>query len=1131
MRLLKIVVLVTLLAMIILAGSLAWLVRSEQGSRWLLERGLEFVPITIEVDGVSGTLRDGFKVEYLYIEFPVAELRARDISLGWHPAGLLAGKLDVDRAYIRELSVDVIQSDSPGDPIEDGLFWLRFPLDIDIESGRLDRLRVEAAVFEVVEVAGVIGRGRLEIGQVSGQVAGINIQAAGVLAGPAPGHIEAMGRWKLPAAEMSGAGRFTGDIEGLAFTHLINVPEALYFNGEISDLFKAPSLAGVAEWQSIRVPGGAALFSEAGRLSVSSDFLSARVEGTSIVSLDGWPDAPLQLEAHIDPEVVTFDSFVLDALRGQVTGAGRIEFRDRLRGRILINGSGVDTGLIRDDLPGRLGFDAALTIESLDAFAIDVTAADAQIAGNELTGFGRAHWRDDEWTDIDFEIAAGVNTLAASIGLGAQLTGTIDANAPELATLWPGLQGALDASLGLAGSVEQPQFELEATAVALSLGTQSLDALSLSAELREDDSIAARLVATKLVSGEQEFGALDVSIAGTLAEHRSQLKLAGGLADIELRTIGGWDGEQFIQRFEFGRLRPDGFPEWRLQKEPELRVSPAGGQVETHCWKQAAASLCVDASRWDAEGLRAAVAVDGFELATLQPLLAEGYRIDGSIDADLSIERDPEGLQAGLRWRQSRTVLAYADEIDAFQAVIEDVRIDLVSDDTETTLAARLTGEQGLSMTAQARVDGPLAEASPLQASADGRVPHIGLLRPLVRRVVNPGELQGELRIDLDAGGTLGDPVFTGGAYLVDGLLGLPDVGVTLSEINVAAESKGGDKLLVSGQFRSGDGIAEVNGEVRAVEELRLLADIRIQGKDLAVVRVPDLSVDASPELRLLIGDGGFDITGTLAIPRASARIRALPKSAVARSTDVVVHRPDIAQEEQSETIVTGNVEVILGDDVRFNGFGLDSRLEGGLKLTQARRGFLRSAGTVRVREGFLTGYGKELRVDRGELTFTGPLDDPLINIQVSRESIYEGRQYTVGLRLTGSAQNVKTEAFSRPAMSEQDVLAFLLFDRPASSGDDASGAALALGLQQIVPGDNGILGLDEVSFETNDASQAAMVAGKRINDKLFVRYVFGSLGEPGAFRIRYRLTRGFSLEASTGARQSLDLIYVLERE
>jgi translocation and assembly module TamB len=433
-------------------------------------------------------------------------------------------------------------------------------------------------------------------------------------------------------------------------------------------------------------------------------------------------------------------------------------------------------------------------------------------------------------------------------------------------------------------------------------------------------------------------------------------------------------------------------------------------------------------------------------------------------------------------------------------------------------------------MSASARVSGPLLPDSPLKAEAKGRLPNIGLLRPLIQRVVDPGELTGDLKINIDAEGTLGDPVFNGGAYLADGSLGLPAAGVVLNDINIAAESQGADTLRVTGELRSGNGSAEISGEIHATEKPGLEADIRIQGKNLASVRVPDLSVDTSPDLKLHIGEDVFDISGTLLIPTATAQIRTLPKSAVPRSTDVIMHTPEGSVEQQQGTIVTGNVEVVLGDDVRFSGFGLTSRLEGGLRLTQSRGGFLRSGGTVRVRDGFLTGYGKELRVDRGVLTFTGPLDDPLLNIQVSRESIYEGRQYTIGLRLTGTAQNVKTEPFSRPTMSERDVLSFLLLDRPSTSDSDAGGAALALGLQQLLPDQSGRFGLDEVSFETNDANEAAMVAGKRINDKLYVRYVFGSLGQPGAFRIRYTLGRGFSLEASTGARQSMDLIYMLER-
>jgi len=308
------------------------------------------------------------------------------------------------------------------------------------------------------------------------------------------------------------------------------------------------------------------------------------------------------------------------------------------------------------------------------------------------------------------------------------------------------------------------------------------------------------------------------------------------------------------------------------------------------------------------------------------------------------------------------------------------------------------------------------------------------------------------------------------------------------------------------------------------------VADIHIQGQNLTSLRTSDLSIDTSPDLKLHIGKDVFDISGSIMIPHATVLIRDLPKNATPLSADVIVHTPERATEQRKETIVTGNVEILLGKDVRFNGFGLNSRLEGTLRLTQSRGGFLSTGGTVRVHDGFLTGYGKELRVDRGTPTFTGQLDDPLIDIQVSRLSTYESRQYTIGLRLTGSVQNVITETYSQPAMSEQDVLSFLLLDQPSSSAGNAGGAALALGLQQLTPGGDGILGLDEVSFETNNANEAAMVAGKRINDKLYVRYVFGSSGEPGAFRIRYSLGKGFSLESSTGSQQSLDLLYLIDR-
>ncbi len=1134
MRALKITVLVLLLTTVVaavtLTASLVWLAGSEQGSRWLLERGLAVAPFTIEVQGISGTLADGLGLEHLLITLPVVEISARDIEVSWSPASLLAGTFDVNHASISELGIDILETDQESEPVDDRLFWLQIPIRIAIESGRLDKLSIEDAEFSDIDLAGSIGLGRLDIEKLRAHIAGVDLDASGELAGPAPGSLQANARWAMPEQDLSGKGSFSGDIEQLGFSQVVQLPDAVNINGTLHDLFEAPSLTGTADWQSIRLPGETPLSINSGNFYVSSDFRSARLSGKAVTLIEGWPEAPVQLEALVDLKGITIDTYAVDALDGNITGSGRIDFAEGLAGRIAILGEQINTALLNDQLPGQLGFDATLQIESADAFTIDVTAARARVGDRDLSGSGQARIRDTRLSSVNARLEAGPNRITADVKLDRELAGVIDAKAPELASLWPGLAGALNASVKLGGTPDRPQVGVNAAASSVSFESLSFETLSLSGELRDSDRLSGSLTVNGLMAGERTLGNLEYSLDGTVAAHASKLALQQGAVNVALRATGGWDGEQLIQRFDYGRVQPDGLDSWQLGQQPELRVAATGGQVSTHCWTQQEASLCVEASSWDADSLQSSLVIKRFALASLQPLLAEGYSIDGTVDADMNISRTPAGIQAGISWRQSRTTLGYADDIDTFETVIDGVSIDLASDDAKTSLTASLSGEQGLNMKATAVVDGPLEEASSLQASVSGRMPDIGLLRPLLQRVANPGELEGDLSIDLNAGGTLGDPLFKGGATLANGVLGLPVAGVTLREINIEAQSRGTEQLQVTGTLRSGDGTGTILGEIRAAENTDIVADIRIQGQNLATVRVPDLSVDTSPDLKLFIGEGVFDITGTLVIPHASAQIRTLPQNAVRRSADVVVHVPEREVEQQQETLVTGDVEVVLGDDVRFSGFGLTSRLEGGLRLQQKRGGNLRTSGTVRVRDGFLTGYGRELRVDRGELTFIGPLDDPLVNIQVSRESIYEGRLYIIGLRLTGSAQNVRTEPFSRPALSEQDVLSFLLLDRPASSDSDATGAALALGLQQLVPGDSGILGLDEVSFETNDANEAAMVAGKRINDDLTVRYVFGSVGTPGSFRIRYRLGRGFSLEASTGARQSMDLIYLLER-
>jgi translocation and assembly module TamB len=124
--------------------------------------------------------------------------------------------------------------------------------------------------------------------------------------------------------------------------------------------------------------------------------------------------------------------------------------------------------------------------------------------------------------------------------------------------------------------------------------------------------------------------------------------------------------------------------------------------------------------------------------------------------------------------------------------------------------------------------------------------------------------------------------------------------------------------------------------------------------------------------------------------------------------------------------------------------------------------------------------------------------------------------------------------------MSEADALSYLLFGRPAttdSGGEDSStleAAALALGLQQALPGIQrfgNTLGLDELSVQSTSTDAGALMAGKYLSPKVYVRYSYGLFNRIGGLLLRFRVNDRFSIETNSGEQNSMDLLYTVEKD
>jgi translocation and assembly module TamB len=236
--------------------------------------------------------------------------------------------------------------------------------------------------------------------------------------------------------------------------------------------------------------------------------------------------------------------------------------------------------------------------------------------------------------------------------------------------------------------------------------------------------------------------------------------------------------------------------------------------------------------------------------------------------------------------------------------------------------------------------------------------------------------------------------------------------------------------------------------------------------------------------------------------------------------------------------LVNTSVELRLGDDVRYSGLNLDTTVAGGLRLATEPNRSAVATGTLRL-AGTYDAYGQKLALERGELLFNGPLDNPGLDVSAVR-TIDTVR---AGVELSGTLREPTTRVFSEPPMSEADALSYLLFGRPATSAADGfeseqastlQAAALSLGLQQALPVVQRIgstLGLDELSVQSTATDAGALMAGKYLSPRLYVRYSYGLFNRIGGLLLRFKVNERLSLETRSGDQQSMDLLYTVEKE
>lgn len=814
-----------------------------------------------------------------------------------------------------------------------------------------------------------------------------------------------------------------------------------------------------------------------------------------------------------------------------------------------------------------------------DATADVAVTAGSRFAGLAIAGTARAHATPSTAKDVAIDLKLGAASITLTGGFGTAtdtLAYAIDVPlVQELrpiftryvkVTLPEPVAGALRARGTVTGEPRSLGFALNAHGDALQWGPSvrvaTLDIMASAAPgasregrvALEARPVTLTVAATGVTAPQGALGTMQASVTGTLARHKATFAATGADVDLAAVFTGGlaetkrssgaadiaWSGmlDSLVNRGTYAmRLETPATLEIARDRihVGATRLAVAEGRAEL-------ASFAIDEGRIATRGsftgipVAALARLSGTTLPFPSTLVVGGDwtlaatpRLSGALNvrresgdwfATESVTLDPADLALGI----STLELSARIVDDAFTASARFRSTRAGSADATATVAAgSVAGRVATNAPITAQITADLASLKPLQ-------PWLGTL----------AVMDGRAHVDVTARGTLAQPslagTLTGDALRFD----LPQYGVHLKDGRLRARLAERVLLLDEFSFVGGTGRFTAKGTLaRAAEMSTTVGAARVewQAENFTIVNRPDMQLVADGKGTLALEDGKLALAGSINIDEG--RIDYSPTKVGTLSDDVVIvgqPRKVSASNGMRDLPLTLDLEVALGRNFRFTGEGLATRLAGRARVTTTASGALFAKGTIRAVAGTYDVFGQRLVIDRGQLLFDGPADNPALDVVALRKNI----AVEAGVELTGTVKVPRVRLVSNPPVPDGEKLSWLLTGQGLDRANRADLAALSAasasllgqGKKPITTQIANTVGLDDISVREIGSSAVAgtsgqvVAFGKRISDRLSLVYEQGLTVATNALRIEYALSRTLTLRAEAGTVSSVGVYF-----
>jgi len=426
-------------------------------------------------------------------------------------------------------------------------------------------------------------------------------------------------------------------------------------------------------------------------------------------------------------------------------------------------------------------------------------------------------------------------------------------------------------------------------------------------------------------------------------------------------------------------------------------------------------------------------------------------------------------------------------------------------------------------------------QKGPILLSFEGSFVEKGLLTAIFPGTVE--ESQGQLHVNLTGNGTWEEPNLKGTLRLEKAGSYLPPVGIRLEDIRAEAEWMKDQIRLTSIKVRSGPGYLDGNALIRFKNWKVSHYEGHLKGDRFQTIRLPELQVLCNPSLDFQGTPEKIKIRGDIRIPELL--VLGPPTQDVVRpSPDVIIVDAPEVSKRKFPLDLDVQVRLILGEKVFFKSEGLDVRLVGQLTLKAQDPEKVNADGEIRSAQGHYTAFGQKLELIRGRLIFPGgPVTNPALDGIAARKV----GEVQAGVMVSGTLQKPLVKLYSRPAMSDTDILSYIILGQPLGKGTEAvpsliqaAGAFLSAGESVILQGKlKKIFGLDTLDITIppgeSEVSRSMITIGKYLTPKLYVSLGRSLLTDATLVTFRYTLSKRLEVETTTGTESGATLFYKIE--